>query len=870
MSRDAHARAGEVFLAACELPPEEREAFLQQTCGGDDSLRREVESLLDHHREDDSILASGHRRERFPPGELFAGRYRILTLLGRGGMGEVYRAHDEMLDQPVAVKILLGAEPSAAGALLREVRLARSITHPSVVRVYDAAEADGEPFFTMELIEGKDLASLLRRAGRLAPDRVLDLAHQLLAGLAAAHAKGVIHRDLKPGNVLVDPDGRVRITDFGIATSGMEPGSPVAGTPDYMAPEQWAGGVADERSDLYSLALLLYEALTGCPAFAADRTEDLGRMHQTRRPAAPSRRLTGVDRDLEAALLKALEKDPALRPASALAMAAALPGGDPLAMALEAGVTPPPEVVVVAGPVGGMSPWLAAGLLLLLAIGLAALLPLAEAVHPLHAAGGIEDPAVLEDRTERILGTLGYDPGDGASDSGFLSDPDARSAERSLLFWSVRRHDRPPPSFASRVLKEPVEDKILTVLDTRGTLVYLRVDPPGSGLPEGGQTGGLDALLEAANLAGVVLEPVSAETPLPIHAGQRQAWMATPPGEGSRIRVDAASAGGRPVYFALTPMDETPDDPDEVDVRAVAALAVIVFVLLPAVPLAWRNLRQGRGDRRGARRLVALIVTLLAVAWISGAGVRRGPFDTSAMVSRDQAGQLIFHAVWVWVAYLGMEPLARRWWPESLIAWNRLLAGSWRDPLVGKGMLIGSLAGTALTLYAGLGVLVQRQVVPASPVSLNADTLNAALALRRTVSMAAGLVPLAIYNGFVTLLLLVLIQAAVRNRRLAVPLFTVVLAVLVGLLGGGEWAAWVYGLGFSAAAAGLLIRFGLAAFCCAFWVQTLLGSFPVTLDVGAWYAGSGFFALGTVLLIGVVGCWTGTDRQRLVELRVRG
>ncbi len=179
------------------------------------------------------------------------------------------------------------------------------------------------------------------------------------------------------------------------------------------------------------------------------------------------------------------------------------------------------------------------------------------------------------------------------------------------------------------------------------------------------------------------------------------------------------------------------------------------------------------------------------------------------------------------------------------------------------------IAGTALTLFAGLGVLVQRQVAPAIPVPLHAAALNAALTLRSTVSAAAGMLPLAIYNGFVTLLLLVLIQSVLRNRRLAIPLFAGALTVIVSLLGGGEWANWVFGLGFSLVAAGLLVRFGLATFCCSYWVLTLLSSFPVTRDVHAWYAGSGFFALGTVLLIGAVGCRTAIDRRPVPDGRSR-
>src|SRR5262249_36007429 len=194
--------------------------------------------------------------ERFAPGALFAGRYRMITRLGRGGMGEVWRADDLVLNTPVALKLILsGAD--ARDQILNEVRLARQITHPSVCRVFDVGETDGEVFFSMELVRGEDLASLLRRVGRLPSEKVLDIGRQLCAGLSAAHAQGVLHRDLKPANVLIDDHGRVRITDFGIATTriGTVHHAPV-GTPGYMAPEQVVLGTRlSERTDVYALGL---------------------------------------------------------------------------------------------------------------------------------------------------------------------------------------------------------------------------------------------------------------------------------------------------------------------------------------------------------------------------------------------------------------------------------------------------------------------------------------------------------------------------------------------------------------------------------------------------------------------------------------
>src|SRR5213080_4201689 len=157
---------------------------------------------------------------RFVPGTILADRYRIVGLIGRGGMGEVYRADDLKLGQTVALKFLpesLASDPAWVERFYAEVRHARQVSHPNVCRVYDVGEIGGRHFLSMEYVDGEDLASLLRRIGRLPPDKAVEIARQLCAGLAAAHERGVLHRDLKPANVMIDGDGHVRITDFGLA-----------------------------------------------------------------------------------------------------------------------------------------------------------------------------------------------------------------------------------------------------------------------------------------------------------------------------------------------------------------------------------------------------------------------------------------------------------------------------------------------------------------------------------------------------------------------------------------------------------------------------------------------------------------------------
>src|SRR6185295_7417938 len=213
-----HERAGEVFLAALSRPAAERDAFLVDACRGDEALLQEVGSLLMFHDENEAPETDPYAdRPAFAAGDLFAGRYRMISRVGRGGMGDVWRADDLTLQTPVALKLMRAASPSDRSRLLQEARLARQITHPAVCRVFDVGEEGETIFFSMEFVQGEDLAALLKRTGRLTSERVIEIARQLCAGLAAAHAKGVLHRDLKPANVLIDQDGQVRITDFGIA-----------------------------------------------------------------------------------------------------------------------------------------------------------------------------------------------------------------------------------------------------------------------------------------------------------------------------------------------------------------------------------------------------------------------------------------------------------------------------------------------------------------------------------------------------------------------------------------------------------------------------------------------------------------------------
>ncbi len=304
---------------------------------------------------------------RFLPGTTVAQRYRIVGLLGRGGMGEVYRADDLKLGQQVALKFLpphMVADDDHVRRLFDEVRMARKVSHPNVCRVWDVGETEGQHYVSMEYVDGEDLSSLLRRIGRLPEDKAVEIARQLSAALAAAHDEGVLHRDLKPANIMLDGRGRVKLTDFGLAAVA----EVRAGTPIYMAPEQLAGTEVSVRSDIYSLGIVLHELFTGKRVFEADSFDELSRLHNSTMTTSLTS-TSQLDPSIDRVIHRCLDKDPDKRPQSALAVAAGLPGADPLAAALAAGETPSPEMVAEAGGEGRLSVAVALPLLIFVIAG---------------------------------------------------------------------------------------------------------------------------------------------------------------------------------------------------------------------------------------------------------------------------------------------------------------------------------------------------------------------------------------------------------------------------------------------------------------------------------------------------------------------
>lgn len=265
------------------------------------------------------ILPGGYVEDPFSI--VLSGRYRILSRLGSGGMAEVYKARDLNLQRDVAVKILRAdfiEDPDFRARFLQEARSAANLIHPNIVTIYDFGHDAGQYFIIMELVEGTDLKTHLRREGQLSVPAAVDLMIQIGEGVGYAHRAGLVHCDLKPQNILVSPDGRAKITDFGISRalasiSPEERAEIVWGSPKYFAPEQAAGNAPSPSSDVYALGIILFELLTGSLPFIANTSAALAELHQTAKPPSPRSLNPLIPSELELILLKVLSKGPAAR-----------------------------------------------------------------------------------------------------------------------------------------------------------------------------------------------------------------------------------------------------------------------------------------------------------------------------------------------------------------------------------------------------------------------------------------------------------------------------------------------------------------------------------------------------------------------------
>ena len=812
-------------------------------------------------------------------------------------MGEVYRADDLQLDQPVALKFLpetLMGNEEAVSRFRNEVRTARQVSHPNVCRVYDLTEIEGLYVLSMEYVDGEDLGSLLRRIGRLPADKALEIARKLCAGLAAAHEKGVLHRDLKPANIMLDGRGQVLLTDFGLAgLAGEIEGSEVRnGTPAYMAPEQLAGLEVTVKSDLYALGLVLYEIFTGKLPYESETLAGLIQARAESAPVSPTTLVRDLDPMVEKAILRCLQAKPSLRPSSALAVSAALPGGNRLEAALALGETPSPEMVADAGEGQGLRPVVALSLTaaIFAALGVCGWVTMQrDAVNRMELP---YSPEVLVQKARDLIKNVGFPaaPGDtaygfqwygGYTDYANGNDKPhpkwneiLRGQPSPLQFWyrqasgelfgSSFHDDWMTPGIVDQSDPPLTESRMVhVVLDDHGRLIeFERIPQQRQGELKGpAATIDWSPLFAAAGLDPAQLKPAEPEWTWQSSNDTRAAWTGTWPGTDRPLRVEAAALRGHPMAFMLMgPWTEPWRDADTGPAQPVIVLlALLVVLILIAGPwLARRNFLKGRGDRRGAFRLGCFLFGVLMVRWLlhahfSGLLSAFGLFLVALATA-------LFYGMVIWMVYLAAEPYVRRRWPQILISWTTVLSGRLHDPIVGRDVLIGSALGTCFSV-TNVGLNWPNWKNP-NPLFGPTATLNG---LRNTLEYMVIQIPQGIRLAVMALFLVFLFRVVLRNQWLAGISFAVLFSFVNFFQNGNSWVSFwaamvIYGL-----IALVMLRWGLLASCVGLFMANIPTASAISTRPSAWYFGNTLLAPVIIVAITIWGAWTSLGGRRILR-----
>jgi Protein kinase domain len=824
---------------------------------------------------------------RFVPGTLLGGRYRVIGLLGRGGMGEVYRATDLMLGQSVALKFL-PPEASANPRLLErfhgEVRVARQVSHPNVCRVYDIGEIEGMPFLSMEYVDGEDLAGLLQRIGRLPEDKALVTARQLCAGLQAAHDRSVIHRDLKPQNIMMNKRGEVVIMDFGLAAIADQlTGAEVRnGTPAYMAPEQLKGAEVTARSDIYALGLVLYEIFTGKRPFDGQSVKAL--LEQQESAHLPSMTTGTVDVDplVQKAIRRCLEPDPMRRPATATSVAAALPGGDPLAAALAAGETPSPELVASAGEQEGLERKYSVPCLAVLIVCLIAAIVLQGRLTAMMNAPADFPPDVLASKARDMASAFGY--------TQKPADTNSILENRTHLRDNLKNLPGPPK------WREWFEAEAPIRLDYRESQSAMVASPFGyvtSDNPAPTEPGMVRAVIDGAahlrefyavpDATDNTAQPVDpaavfraagldmaafTETPpkfVPTGASDlTRAWKGPHPKfPNVDLTLDLATWKGR-VTEAKVEYDwkqaETTASPQTSlsQLRGIFILLMIGGGILAALLLARRNWKLGRTDRRGALFTGAAVFFLEVIHWVGT--VHPVPSETMFGLFFASATAALGSGVSMWLLYLALEPSVRAHWPHSIVTWNRVLAGRWKDAQVSAHILIGAAVGSVLWTAATVADGLTGNEMG------NAGGLQSTLGARQWIGFQAENLSSMLFTGMLFFFLLTGVRQLVKKdwiaAILAAAFFTLATSSQINT---PQWKvkAVIYIVLFSALMF-VLLRYGLVTIMAAAFFINSLDSIMLGADPKAWYAPAGIATVTMLLCFSLYAFWRSLGHRELM------
>ncbi|MEE8411651.1 MAG: serine/threonine-protein kinase, partial [Acidobacteriota bacterium] len=718
-------------------------------------------------------------------------------------------------------------------------------------------------------------------------DKATEIARQLCAGLAAAHAGGILHRDLKPANIMIDGRGQAKITDFGLSgLAGEFQGEEVrAGTPSYMAPEQLSGKDVSIQSDIYALGLVLYEVYTGRPAYEGKTLDEIRRSRSSA-PTSPSSHVHELDPAAERVILRCLERDPADRPGSAIAVAAALPGGDPLADALAAGETPDPQLVAEAGAVGGLTPRVAISCVVAVVALMTFLIASAERFTLTSRTGLPKAPAVLASKAGEILADIGYDepPGDSlfafevnrpyfqhlqTSGGGQRRWDAVLTAQPPAILFGYRQDSVPIVFHGSGSIGDWIgrswptnPGAVVMRLDAEGRLFQLDVVPPEHEAAGDGAASepDWDKLLVAAGFDPDALAEAEPEWLPRTSSDSRRAWEGVyPDAPDVDIRIEASSYAGRPVSFRIIePWTQPREAPPPTTgwmawAGAWIGSSLYVTVLVISGFVAWRNVRLGRGDNRTAIRF-AVFLAALRFVWFIGAH----HVSTSQEIGILQA-HLAYSAqrfVLAYVFYLAFEPYARKLWPHMLTSWVRLFDRRFRDPLVGRDLLIGVVFGTTFAFVPRLAdwasVFFNLQSVTLSTTNW---TLEGLRGFRHSITAIAGVQTSSLLEMFIPLIIILILRVVVRRTWIAVVLLWLMFMVMViPEIGNATLAVPAIACGFVIWCF-FLVRFGLLTLAVGITLSNLLSELSLTLNLAAWWSGTTWMVLALFAGITAWGFW---------------
>lgn len=673
---------------------------------------------------------------------------------------------------------------------------------------------------------------------------------------------------------MIDELGNARITDFGLAglAEDFRADERHAGTPAYMAPEQLEGKTFTVRSDIYALGLVLYELFTGKRAFEARTLGELVRLRRSdTTPTTPAEIVKDLDPLIGKIIDRCLQKDPDRRPASALQVAAALPGGDPIAAALAAGETPSPEMVAAAPKEGSLKPRTAVLMLGSILVGLLLIVLLSEKVELFGVVPLDKSPEVLRENALDIIQKAGVSAPAAdhmhwfslnAAPLAYIARTDQRlgrwqdlkDGQPAAIIYSYRqapgylagfdefrgRWANPPPIMSGMAgVKLDTRGRLLEFYNVPSQLDTVETVPSSQpAIPD------WPLLFRAAGLEIANFKPTNSQWAPLYSADTRLAWDGVYAEQPEiPIRVEAASYRGKPVHFEIVSPWDRPERQQPSDLpatmKAVFTLLLLVFVvvLIGSVYLAFRNLRLGRGDRKGALRLAIIMFALTILSRLMTAHHVPGFGEFATILNSLQ--DAVFAGAFLWVMYVALEPFLRRRWPTRIISWSRLLAGDVRDPFVGRDILVGAIFGFGISLWQ-IFVLLARgwfQDPTLSPV-VEPGSLN--LGMGQFVPAFVGQITSPLLNGFQLVFLVLLLAMLLRRDWLGFLAGWIVYTAALAIFHGGLPINWVSAAVTAVLSLFVLYRYGLLALMSSLFFLHMYIQFPATPHFTTWY-GTGFF-----------------------------